>query len=239
MRVGWYHTTIAVGLKQGDNQYQRHGDVAGVHRVGTRSGKPDGGTDVTEGFDLTPAIDQQVPPGTNLLVTGPPLSGKRTVFVDLLTASFTERDAAVAVTTNDTGESVLSTLAERVDPAQLRGVDCTQDGQGNGEQITSVSNPGDLTGIGMNVDRHLSELSDAGYRSRLGLLTVSTLLVYSDFQPVYRFLHVVTGRVAATGGLGVFVVDSDTHDEQVMSAITSLFDGRIDVNDGEMTAVGL
>lgn len=193
---------------------------------------------MTGTFDLSPAFDEQAPPGTNLLVTGPPLSGKRSVCLDLLASSFTDQDAAVVVTTNDTADTVLATLAERTDPTRLWGVDCTQDSHGDGEEITSVSNPGDLTGIGMNVDRHLDELSDGGYRSRLGLLSVSTLLVYSDFQPVYRFLHVVTGRVSATGGLGVFVIDSETHDEQVMSAITSLFDGQVHVTDEETTVVG-
>lgn len=194
---------------------------------------------MTDAFDLGPLVEEPTPPGTNLLVTGPPMSGKRDAFVDLLTAGFTDRDAAVAVTTTDTAREVLARLAERVEPVRLRGVDCTRDVAGDDDRITGVSSPGALTGIGMHVDRHLAELDGEGYRPRLGLYSASTLLVFADFQPVYRFLHVLTGRVEATGGLGVFVLDSDAHDPQTVSAITTLFDVRIDVADGTTTARGL
>lgn len=194
---------------------------------------------VTDRFDLSPIVDEPVAPGTNLLVTGPPTSDKREVLIELLTGSF-DGDAVVLVSTRDSAGELAETLGKRTGrPGRVRVIDCAQDSREDGDGITSVSSPADLTGISMRVDHRLSEFSEAGLRPRLGLISVSTLLLYSDLRPVYRFLHVVTGRVAASGGLGLFVVDGDSHDEQTMDAIASLFDGRVRVSDGETSVSGL
>lgn len=195
---------------------------------------------MSEPFALSPIVPDPVAPGTNLLVTGPPTSDKREILLDLLAASF-DGDAAIVVSTKGTARELVETLTERTGrPDRIHGVECAQDSPENGDGVTSVTSPADLTGISMHVDRHLGEFAEAGLRPRLGLCSISTLLVYSDLQPVYRFLHVTTGRVAASDGLGLFVVDSDSHDEQAMSAIASLFDGRVRVAaDGETSVSGL
>ena len=91
----------------------------------------------------------------------------------------------------------------------------------------------DLTGIGMHADRHLGELADAGYRPRVGLVSVSTMLPLTEFRPVYRFLHVLTGRTTATDSICVVVLDSEAHDDRVVAAFTSLFDQRVEIRDAD------
>jgi len=137
-------------------------------------------------------------------------------------------DAAVVVTTTEAATGVVERLTERTDADRnrLRGVDCMSAATDGGPTVTGVSSPADLTGIGMHVDRHLSDVDDRGLRPRVGLLSVSTLLLYADVRPVFRFLHVLTNRVSATDGLGVFLLDAGTHDDRVAGAITTLFDAR-------------
>lgn len=59
------------------------------------------------------------------------------------------------------------------------------------------------------------------------LHSLSTLLMYADLQTVFRFLHVFTGRIQSVGGLGVFTIDADAHDDRTMNTIKQLFDGII------------
>lgn len=197
---------------------------------------------MTDGFDLRSALRDgavrgldgtraSVAPGTNLLVAGPPMTGKDRLARELLSAGFGADDAAVVVTTTRGAADVVERLTRRVDagPGRVRGVDCMSVHPGPDERaaVTGVASPRDLTGIGMRVDRHLERIDDGGLRPRLGLLSVSTLLLYADVRPVFRFLHVLTNRVREVGGLGVFLLDTDTQDSRVESVLTTLFDGRV------------
>jgi hypothetical protein len=191
---------------------------------------------MAEGIDATDVVPGlTIDPGQTVLLTGPPMTGKRSLALDLLAASFDADDAALVVSTMRPVSEALSTLqsATGASPARLRGIDCSRDPAGEGLHVSSVSSPSDLTGIGMHADRHLGELADAGYRSRIGVVSISTMLPLTEFRPVYRFLHVLTGRAAATGGTGVFVLDSEAHDDRVVAALTSLFDSRVDIRAGD------
>jgi hypothetical protein len=50
-----------------------------------------------------------------------------------------------------------------------------------------------------------------------------------ELQPVYRFLHTVTGRVRSADGVAACVVDPSARDERTVSSIAQTFDGRVDV----------
>jgi KaiC/GvpD/RAD55 family RecA-like ATPase len=187
-------------------------------------------TDGVDASDVVPGLT--IDPGQAVLVTGPPMTGKQSLALDLLGASFGADDAALVISTMRPVSEALSTLRATTgaSPAQLRGVDCSRDETAD-QQVSSVASPSDLTGIGMHADRHLGELADSGYQPRVGLVSVSTMLPLTEFQPVYRFLHVLTGRTTATDSICVVVLDSEAHDEQVVAAFTSLFDRRIQLRD--------
>jgi KaiC/GvpD/RAD55 family RecA-like ATPase len=183
-----------------------------------------------------------VEPGTNLLVTGPPMTGKRTLAYDVLALGSREGEGAIVVTTKDDADNVLADYRQRDVPedALLGVIDCVTRQQGMSEVqdeefVRYASSPVDLTGIGIE----LSELLQSFYqdhdaqRNRILLHSVSTLLMYSELQTVFRFLHVFTGRVQSADGLGLFVIDSTTHDEQTLSTLKQLFDGVIEVAEAE------
>jgi len=187
-------------------------------------------------YDLGPDLDEEVPPGTNVLVSGPPLSGKRSLCLDIL-ASGTERgDGAIIVTTKDGGDRVLKDFAKRTpyEDRPVAVVDCVTRQQGvsdarDDDRIKYTSSPVDMTGIGIK----LSEFLQAFYqnrgieRNRVMLHSLSTLLMYADLQTVFRFLHVFTGRIQSVDGLGVFAIDDSAHDAQTMNTLKQLFDGIV------------
>lgn len=196
-------------------------------------------------YDLRPRLDAEVEPGTNLLLTGPPLTGKRSLALDLLAEGTEGGDAAIVVTTKDSADRILRDYAKRVSyegkPVAI--VDCVTRQQGvsdvrDDDRIKYASSPVDMTGIGIK----LSEFLEAFYRNqgiernRIMVHSLSTLLMYADLQTVFRFLHVFTGRIQSVDGLGLFCIDSTAHDDQTMNTLKQLFDGIVETHeDGEPT----
>jgi KaiC/GvpD/RAD55 family RecA-like ATPase len=186
--------------------------------------------------------DVEVDPGTNLLIEGPPMSGKRALGLEILETGAETGQGSIVVTTKDSADRVLEDFQEQVGDteATIGVVDCVTKQQGMGDRTESdlvryASSPVDLTGIGIE----LSELLRALYqqrditRNRILLHSLSTLLMYSDLQTVFRFLHVFTGRVQSADALGCFVIDSSAHDEQTVSTLKQLFDGIVTVRETE------
>jgi KaiC/GvpD/RAD55 family RecA-like ATPase len=184
----------------------------------------------------------EVEPGTNVLVAGPPMMGKRTLALKILAHGSRRGDGSIVVTTKDDGEDVRESLREmlgRDEGGPLGIVDCVSKQQGmnpvDSDEITYASSPKDMTGIGIQ----LSEFLEAFYkergvqRNRILLHSLSTLLMYSNLQTVFRFLHVFTGRVQSADALGIFVIDSTAHDQQTMSTLKQLFDGQIEIREGD------
>jgi KaiC/GvpD/RAD55 family RecA-like ATPase len=190
--------------------------------------------------EVCPGVE--VEPGTNLLVAGPPMTGKRDLAFEILAHGSRRGDGTIVVTTKDGGEDVREDLREllgRDDGGPLGVVDCVSKQQGmnpsQSDDITYASSPKDMTGIGIQLSEFLQKFyKDGGIkRNRILLHSLSTLLMYSNLQTVFRFLHVFTGRVQSADALGVFVIDSTAHDKQTMSTLQQLFDGQIEVREAD------
>ena len=192
-------------------------------------------------YELTPHFDAEVDPGTNILLTGPPLSGKRSIMMDVLAAGTDRDEGAIVVTTKDGADRVLRDYEERTpyEGKPVAVVDCVTRQQGGdtreSDRIKYASSPVDMTGIGIKLSEFLQAFGDRGIeRNRVMVHSLSTLLMYSDLQTVFRFLHVFTGRVQSVDGLGLYSIDSTAHDDQAMNTLKQLFDGIVTVpEDGE------
>ncbi len=195
-------------------------------------------------YDLADVLpDAELEAGTNLLITGPPLSGKRRLALDILADGTSQQEGAIVVTTKDSGEKILKEYRKRVDDVEgkpLGVVDCVtkQRGVGNAEdgpQLKYASSPVDMTGIGIKLSEFLQDFYERKglQQNRVLMHSVSTLLMYSDLQTVFRFLHVFTGRVQSANGLGLYVIDSTAHDDQTMNTLTRLFDGVVELSEDD------
>ena len=199
-------------------------------------------------YDLGPELgDATVDPGTNLLVAGPPLTGKRRLAMELLAAGAAAGEGGVVVTTRDSAERVLSEYRSLVaDPgsAAVGVVDCVTRNQGaspaDSESVSYVSSPTDMTGIGIGFSEFLEEFYERGHRrNRVLLDSLSALLMYTDLQTVFQFMHVFTNRVEDAGALGLYVVDSTAHGPETMNTLTQLFDGVVEVDEDREVSVRL
>lgn len=181
-----------------------------------------------------------VEPGTNLLVSGPPMTGKQEYAVGILADGVRAGEGAIVVTTKDDASQVredFTGLTGQDDPL-VGVVDCVTRQQGTPtlqehDLVRYASSPVDLTGIGIELSELLRDFyEERGVtQNRVLLHSLSTLLMYSNLQTVFRFLHVFTGRVQSADALGLFVIDDTGHDQQTMSTLKQLFDGAIDVRE--------
>ena len=187
--------------------------------------------------------DAEVAPGTNILVSGPPLSGKRRVAMGALGAGAEAGEGSVVVATQDSAERVredFETLAVSDPEGPFGVVDCVTKHQGRSasdtETVSYTSSPVDMTGIGIDFSEFIERFSERGVaRTRVLLDSLSTLLLYSDLQTVFRFMHVFTSRVEDADAVGIYVVESTAHDEEAMNTLKPLFDGVVHTDaDGEV-----
>jgi KaiC/GvpD/RAD55 family RecA-like ATPase len=197
----------------------------------------------TDTYDLGDAVPidgfETVPAGTNVLVTGPPMVGKQDVVLELLSAG-RRAEHAIAVTPDTDGDRLRRRFGDVTgsDPDRLRVVDCTgATGKGSmddTETVKYVGSPGDLTGIAMGIvkcTRDLGQAVDDGLR--LSVLSLSTLLRYSNADRMFNFMHTVTGRVSAADYLGVGSFDPSMHSGEAANTLTSLFDVVVEIREAD------
>jgi hypothetical protein len=104
-----------------------------------------------------------------------------------------------------------------------------------GETIETLSNPGDLTGLGIKLSEILKGWSQSDARTVACFDSLTALLQYADLQTVYKFLHVLTGRFEAADVTAHFHLDPEACDAQTVGTLTSLFDAVVEHDDGEWT----
>lgn len=97
-----------------------------------------------------------------------------------------------------------------------------------GPTITSVSSPADLTGIGIEIGQFFENWADDGRELRLCFHTLTTFLQYADLRTVYQFVHVLTGRVRAIGGMAHYHLDPTAHDPRTVNSLLGLVDAVVE-----------
>lgn len=185
----------------------------------------------------------EIPSGTSLLISGPPMVGKQALAIDVLAAGHRAGDGIMVITTGGRTTDVIDDLDRRVetlDREHIGVIDCSgSDGQRAIADVAThrVSSPSDLTGISIGTAKLFEHFSTYDISNvRHGLISVSTLLQYLEVETVFKFLHVYTRRISETDGLGVFTLDSGSHDAQTVNTIKGEFDGLIELretDDGE------
>lgn len=180
--------------------------------------------------------DVTADPGTNVLVSGPVMTGKRRLSLSLVTRHVTADDGAVLVTTRSGGSAVAAEYERLGGEGVVDVVDCVgrsaSFGRTRGTDVHRVSDPGDLTGIGIATTKELRTHHAAGRSATLWLHSLSTMVMYTDLRRVFQFLHVLTGRLAAADFRGVFVADDSTVSGRELDILSQPFDARIEVRDG-------
>ena len=200
-------------------------------------------------YELGPEFDDSaLDPGTNLLVSGPALSGKRRLAFEALAHGGNNGEGCVIVTTRDSSDRVLTdftSLLTSPENTHLGIVDCVTKHQGRSaddtDQVKHTSSPMDMTGIGIKFSEFVEEFyTNRGVkRNRVAMDSLSTLLMYSDLQTVFRFMHVLTSRIEDADAIGIHVLESTAHDAETMNTLKQLFDGIVTVDEDQTVSMQL
>ncbi|GAD53191.1 hypothetical protein MBEHAL_1951 [Halarchaeum acidiphilum MH1-52-1] len=204
-----------------------------------------------DGYDVGDTLPvDEIPAGTNLMIGGPPLTGKLDIAVSLIEGGCRRDEGAIAVSTRDSADRLLSRsepLADAVSEGRAGIVDCVTRERGgdvrDARGVRYVSSPGDITEIGIRTAGVLQRLGERDIDDiRAGLVSIPTMLMYTEPRRLFRFLHVYTGRVQARGMLGLAL--TELGDRETFERFAPLFDGMVqtratDASERELRVVGV
>jgi len=169
--------------------------------------------------------------GSNIMVIGPPLIGKVSLVKEIVWGEIEKGSGVIYVTTKETGEEILREF-ENVD---IRVIDCVSklaiSDVSDTENIKRVASPLDLTGISVGVNKFLEEYFKQGKTAVIVFDSLSNLLMYSNLQTVFRFLHVLTTRIRAAKAKAIYIVEEGMHDEKTVATLKQIFNGVIELKE--------
>lgn len=194
-------------------------------------------------YELGPPFSGvSVPVGTNILLSGPPLAGKRYLAGQTLAVGARRDEGTIIVTTRDSAVRVRETFAPLVGrDTDIAVVDAVTQHIGrpiDADTTKYVPSPRDMSEIGVKFSEFIQTFYTEQRReyNRVMVDSLTTLLLYATLQTVFRFLHVFTSRVETVDGLGLYTVESTAHDGETMNTLEQLFDASIDIDaDGTAT----
>jgi hypothetical protein len=96
----------------------------------------------------------------------------------------------------------------------------------SGPAVRRISDPSDLTGVGIAISEFLSAWADTDQQTVVCFDSVTALLQYVDANRVFQFLNEMTSKFEQAGVHAHFHLLPEAHETQNLSVLTSLFGER-------------
>ena len=91
-------------------------------------------------------------------------------------------------------------------------------------QSAEISDPGNLTHIGISISNMLTDWVDSDTHLDICLLSLTALLRHAEQRRVFRFLHVLIGKVEELEANIHAYMDTTAHDPKTVALFEQLFD---------------
>lgn len=104
---------------------------------------------------------------------------------------------------------------------------------GDSVSIKTVSNPADLTGLGIALVEYITEWEADDNQIVACFHSITTLLQYTDLDCTFRFLNVCTKHFDAADAVAHYHMDPRAHDEQTVDTLKQLFDASVEIDDDD------
>lgn len=95
-------------------------------------------------------------------------------------------------------------------------------------RVQTVSSPGDLTGLGIEISKRLEAWADDGNRTVMCFHTLTTLFQYVDLEQAFQFIHVLSSRVRIADARAHYHADPSAHDDRELNTMRTLFDAVVE-----------
>ncbi|MFA6363020.1 RAD55 family ATPase [Methanoregula sp.] len=192
-----------------------------------------------------PQIDQATggfDAGTNLLILAPSLS-----YAEQLAYALTKPlpgEYAIMLSTNERASEVIDQFRAAGSDKHFIGVidaitKSSTPSVTDTERLMFVTNPTDLTGIGIKFSHMVETIFDGTFSGdasglfpppiRFCIDSVSTMLMYRKLEVLYQFLHVMTAKLKKMEGFGIYILNNEAFDEKTLSLIKQLMTIVIEV----------
>ncbi len=170
--------------------------------------------------------------GSSVMLMGPSMVGKEAMLHNIMYyGAERNKNAIITVAMRESATSILEWFEKKklqLPLSRIGIVDCISRASNvdiaENEHIRLVNSPMDLTGIGVKISQLLEELTKYNQGVQLHINSLSTMLMYSNIQTVFKFLHILSCRIKANGWLGIYVIESGMHGEQTMAILKHLVD---------------
>jgi len=179
-----------------------------------------------------------IPFGTNVLIYGPPFTGKETTINSFIGEGLAKGVPAILIITEKLPSEIreemmfiVSGFEEYERLGLVKFVDAYSRSIGIEDtepNITYVDDPQDHASIMKAVDSVAKELLKTHKYYRLAFRSISTLISYLDSVTAYKFLQPFCGKRKRDRAVGMYTIEKGMHDEQDIQKIQSVMDGIID-----------
>ena len=173
----------------------------------------------------------ELKPKQVIIVYGPPGPEKSVLAQQFLYGGLSGGEPGIYVTTDHSPQELRDVMKSRgwgVEEAEkkrlLKFVDCyswTVHEKDRSLSVTTIPTPSALSDISISISSLLKP------NSRVILDSLSTLLLYNESKPVFRFLQVLGSKVKSSSSTIMVLLEEGMHDEEVKVSIEHLTDGTI------------
>jgi KaiC/GvpD/RAD55 family RecA-like ATPase len=179
-----------------------------------------------------------IPFGTNVLVYGPPFTGKEVLVNSFVGEGLKMGIPAIWVITEKSPKEireemmfVLSGYEEYEKKGLVRYVDSYSRGMGDDSQdeyTDFVESPTDYEAIQKAVEEAAKTFKESHQYYRLAFRSISTMIAYLDPNTAFRFLSPIAGRRKRDRAVSMYTIEKGVHGEQEIQMLGSLMDGMIE-----------
>ena len=182
------------------------------------------------------AVHESLADAATVLVCAPPFAGgAESVVPKLVSERATDGSTALVwVTLSDSQSGVERRLSEHdlLEALAAVGVVTTDAGAESSAdvRVASVDGPGNLTTLGVRVTALVDDFAECDHVVCC-VDSLSTLLQYADVRAVFKFSHVLCGRLATADGHTYLVINPEVHEPMTVTRFATLADAALDVTD--------
>lgn len=179
-----------------------------------------------------------VPFGTNVLIYGPPFTGKEVLVNAFVAEGLKMGVPAIWVLTEKPPKDIrdemmflLSGYEEYEKKGLVRYVDSYSRSMGDetdDEYTEFVDAPTDYEAIQKGVEDAAKTFKKSHQYYRLAFRSISTMIAYLDPSTAFRFLSPVAGRRKRDRAVSMYTIEKGVHGEQEIQMLGSLMDGMIE-----------
>ena len=179
-----------------------------------------------------------VPFGTNVLIYGPPFTGKEVLVNAFVAEGLKMGVPAIWVVTEKPPKDIreemmyiLSGYEEYEKKGLVRYVDSYSRSMGDeteDEYTDFIESPTDYEAIQKAIEAAANTYKESHQYYRLAFRSISTMIAYLDPNTAFRFLSPIAGRRKRDRAVAMYTIEKGVHGEQEIQMLGSLMDGMIE-----------